>query len=100
MFSRMVVSNRKLAWNTTPTWLRSESTVACRMSTPSNVMEPDSGSYSRMSNEMSVDLPDPDGPTNATREPAVMTADTESSTWRSLVYEKLTSLMRISCVSG
>jgi hypothetical protein len=66
MFSRMVVSNRKLSWKTTPSWSRSDPVVPDLRSAPSKVTLPESGSYERETSPSTVLLPEPLPPTTAT----------------------------------
>ena len=59
MFSRIVVANRKLSWNTIETARRSACGSTCRRSTPPIRTVPSSGSASRTSSCARVLLPPP-----------------------------------------
>ena len=75
MFSRSVMSNRKLSWNTTPIWVRSDICVTCaEIVAVDGNRAPPVGSCSRSSRPSSVLLPDPLGPTMATDSPARIVA--------------------------
>jgi len=68
-FSRIVRLNSMLSWNTTPIARRRLSSVTSRRSCPSIAMRPETGSHSRCSRLMAVDLPAPVWPTSAVAVP-------------------------------
>ncbi len=65
----MVVSKRWASWSTRPTTVRSSSPSKRSNAVPFRVTSPDSVARKRSSTAARVDLPDPLGPTTATRRP-------------------------------
>ena len=70
MFSRIVVSKRKLSWKTGAICARSDACVTLRRSWPSTLTTPASGSRKRSISPSTVLLPQPLGPTIAIERPA------------------------------
>ena len=72
MFSRSVVSNRKVSWKTRPICPRNEAISRSRRSWPSNRTRPSLGSQKRSRRLTTVLFPEPEAPTIATCVPAGM----------------------------
>ncbi len=83
MLSAIDSEKRNASCGTNPIAPRSWDSARSRTSTPSTNTVPGGGSKSRGSRLMSVDLPEPVGPTSATVCPASIRTDTCSSTGRS-----------------
>ena len=86
--SASVSENRNGSCGTKPIAPRSTASGISRTSTPSMNTVPGGGSCSRASRLISVDLPEPVGPTSATVCPASMRAETWSRTGRAAVAER------------
>ena len=71
-FSRTVASNSCGCWSTMPTESEKISTGMSSSGCPSNRISPDHGRYTPATSSDSEVLPDPDGPTTATRSPGLM----------------------------
>mmetsp|Transcript_47867 Transcript_47867/g.78843 ORF Transcript_47867/g.78843 Transcript_47867/m.78843 type:complete len:377 (-) Transcript_47867:1417-2547(-) len=80
MFSSTVMSKSTVSCSTTPTWPRSQRMSYCSIGTSSSKIWPFVGAYKRCSKHMTVLLPDPLCPTNATVSPALMVKLTPFST--------------------
>ena len=99
MFAAMVSEKRNGSCWTKPTLPRSTASGIWRTSRPSMNTVPGGGSWSRASRLISVDFPDPVGPTSAT----VWPAGTRAEIWRRTgtpPYEKLRSRNSTSPRSG
>src|SRR5215213_5001013 len=71
MFARTVSWKRYVSWVTTPMTLPRDTRLSFRTSTPSISTAPASTSYNLGTRYVVVVLPDPDGPTSATRSPGL-----------------------------
>ena len=80
MLSAIDSEKRNASCGTNPMARRRAASGRSRTSTPSMNTVPGGGSNSRGSRLMSVDFPDPVGPTSATVSPASIFTDTRSST--------------------
>src|SRR5919198_804687 len=97
MFSSAVMCGKRLKdWNTMPTRVRSAGRFTPRLVTesPSTTMSPACTRSRPLTQRMSVDLPEPDGPHTTTTSPAPMARLISRSTW-SLPNHLLTSLKTI-----
>jgi hypothetical protein len=92
-FSRTVRCGKRLnCWKTMPTWRRTFSMAftSSVSSVPSTVILPSWCSSRRLTQRMSVDFPDPEGPQITIRSPGATARSMSRNTWKSLPYHLLT----------
>jgi hypothetical protein len=90
-FSRTLPSNSTTSWSTYATARASSSRANAVRGLPSTRISPLHGSYSPTASRASVDFPDPDAPTSATRWPGASVSEKFSSSGGSLrLYPNVT----------